>query len=1797
MYRLRLPAATLSAAPEAVEQLANLAKATPSLLRRVEPDYVVHTFAVPNDPLYADGSLWGLHNTGQDGGTADADIDAPEGWDIQRTADSVVVGIIDTGVRHTHEDLAGNMWTNPGETGLDSLGRDKRTNGVDDDGNGYVDDVHGINAISGAGDPMDDNGHGTHVAGTIGARGDNGLGSVGVAWTVRLMGLKFLAAEGGGAISDALECLDYARLQGARITSNSWGGGDPSEVFYDSLIAARDADILFIVAAGNSASNNDDSPVYPSSYAAENVLSVASMNRLEGLSSFSNYGFASVHVAAPGSGIVSCYKDTDSTYQLLNGTSMATPHVSGLAALLRERFPSDNYRQIINRIHRSVDVAPAYLGKVQTNGRVNVSKALLTTKNTPANDDFAEPLGITGERAVLFTYNQGSTVEAGEPAHAGVEPARTLWFSYTAPFTGAFVITTNGSELESGGALDTSLAVYTGTTLEALTPVAANDDDGSKLTSRVRFNVTQGVTYRIAVGTKAGVLGGLLLSFARPPANDDFASAIALSGDSAAWDGSSLNSNRESGEPIHAGHPGGASIWFTWTAPQSAVYSIATVGGTYFDSLLAVYTGSSINALTLVAANDDYNAFASSRVTFSAVAGVTYVIAVDAKDAVGGTLRLTIGRPPLNDNFADAVTITGPLPAVVFGRNFGATIEPGEPIHTTREDVPASNSVWWKWTAPQSQSYQLSLDGSNFDSVLAVYTGSAVNALTKIGANDDFIGPLSFLTFTAVAGETYYIAVDGFSGQAGNIELRVLPPPVAMTNDYFADRIKLYGASISTEGSNIGAQHEYPTETIGAFTPYPSILENRTVWWQWTAPADGPVTIDTRNSSFDTALFVYSGNALNALTALVWNDDIGSENSTYYRQSQLTFTATRGTRYQIMVMGFDWTHFGSILLHINQTVTNQPPRILTAGLSATGESFADESLTVTGLTATDAEADPVTYAYQWQTSSDGGNSWTDRSGATSASITPGDAYAGLHWRCLVTPKDATGDGEPVATPAIAVGRRPVSTAVLGQAYSYQPGLSLPAPASAGDRKVMITEISQGSDGLSEWFEFLVLRPMDLRRYYFQTSTGGAIALTSDALWQNIPAGTLIVFYNAAHRDPALPPDDFDASDGRLVIPSDAGAYIRQDLGNATAWFYEAYPGQGSLYQSDAIRITDSRWNANDIDFPSVGGLLDGIQWGYFGNTVNADSPNVYVTDGLAPNQSLAFTGDSSAVAENAAAWRRATASAAEVTPGQPNTLEQSRWIAGLRDTAVRYRLAATSGPLPAGLTLDTATGLLSGTPVGLASQTSSLVIERYDSTQSVQRAFTLAVVAPGVSNATVYEPFNYTTGQSLVSSTATGTGLNGTWTTPNSLAANVVAGNLEAGGLPAVGGKFQTTASATADLYVPLSSAAKAALNPAANGSRTIWLSFAARVPAIGGQPGLHLARDSGTPIAGVRLTDASGRFVAIRNGAVTGTGTFSPSNAISVGTDYYVLARFVVTNASGTASDGWGGATPGTIAADVWVYPLASPPTVEPSGSGTANYAAQSDGTGTRYINGLLLKGSSAGSGLMMDEVRVGTTFAQVALNPVDIAPGNLVATVASSTQINLAWTDLATNETGYRVEHSAEGSSWATLATLAPNSTAFSDTSLSPAVTRFYRVCAVNASGGSGYAGPVFATTLTGQADWRRTHFGTTSNAGNAADAADPDGDGVPNLLEYALDGDPGSSMSAQRPAVQVSASALQIAFVRARSDVTYVVEASTDMVVWTEIATNPGQVGQAVTVSDTATISAAAPRRFLRVRVSAP
>ncbi len=335
-----------------------------------EPNWVLSIARTPDDPRYPD--QWPLANRGQLAGTPGADIRAEPAWDVTTGDSTLVVGVLDTGVDLAHPDLVANLWTNPGEV---------PDNGLDDDGNGFPDDVHGWNFANATASPMDDNGHGTHVAGTIAAAGNNALGITGVCWRTKVMALKFLSASGTGLTSNAIAALEYASMMGVRITNNSWGGGPYSQALADAMASAGAGGMLLVVAAGNSAADLDATPVYPASYDVPGMITVAATDKNDTLATFSNHGLESVDLAAPGDAILSLWPFRRLAY--LSGTSMAAPHVAGAAALLLAREPALGPLELKARLMAGARPLRTLLGRCVTGGRLDLLRTISDPDTVP----------------------------------------------------------------------------------------------------------------------------------------------------------------------------------------------------------------------------------------------------------------------------------------------------------------------------------------------------------------------------------------------------------------------------------------------------------------------------------------------------------------------------------------------------------------------------------------------------------------------------------------------------------------------------------------------------------------------------------------------------------------------------------------------------------------------------------------------------------------------------------------------------------------------------------------------------------------------------------------------------------------------------------------------------------------------------------------------------------------------------------------------------------------------------------------------------------------------------------------------------------------------------------------------------------------------------------------------------------------------------------------------------------------------------------------------------------------------
>jgi subtilisin family serine protease len=393
------------------------------------------------------------------------------------------------------------------------------------------------------------------------------------------------------------------------------------------------------------------------------------------------------------------------------------------------------------------------------------------------------------------------------------------------------------------------------------------------------------------------------------PANDNFTSRTALTGTNPNVATNNANATKQSGEPNHAGNSGGKSLWWSWTAPGNGSVTVTT-SGSNFDTLLAAYTGSSLTGLTAVASNDDYGSGNTSQITFTAQSGVTYQIAVDGYNGASGNIAMNLVfavTAPGNDNFANRITLSGSNPTAT-GSNVGASKESGEPNHAGNS---GGRSVWWRWVAPSSGTVTISTAGSSFDTILGIYTGGAANALAGVVSDDDGgTNNTSLVTFSAQSGQPYQIAVDGYGGASGSIALSIsFQSSQAPSNDNFVNAVSVTTGFVYF-GSNVNGTKE---------ANEPRHNENdggKSVWWRWTAPANGTVTLDTIGSNFDTLLAVYTGNTVSTLTEVASDDDSGGS-----RTSRVNFQAVSGTTYRIAVDGWADTSglaaSGSVTLNLS----------------------------------------------------------------------------------------------------------------------------------------------------------------------------------------------------------------------------------------------------------------------------------------------------------------------------------------------------------------------------------------------------------------------------------------------------------------------------------------------------------------------------------------------------------------------------------------------------------------------------------------------------------------------------------------------------------------------------------------------------------------------------------------------------------------------------------------------------------------------------------------------------------------
>jgi subtilisin family serine protease len=480
-------------------------------VRFAEPNYIVHATAVPNDPQFS--NLWAMRNTGQvvngTAGTAGADISATSAWDISTGSKSVVIGDVDTGIDYNHPDLAANVWSNPGGVGGCPAG------------------THGYNAIAKTCEAMDDNNHGSHTAGTMGAVGNNGIGVAGVNWTTSMMGLKFLSASGSGSLADAISAIDFAVVAKAngqanvRALNNSWGGGGFSQALLDEINKAGANDILFVAAAGNNSLNHAIFAGYPCDYGywngAANVVCVAASDQNDNLASFSDYG-TGVHLAAPGTNVLSTIPGN--AYAYYNGTSMATPHVTGAAALILS-VCNINTAGVKNAILNNVDTPAGLSGRVMTNGRLNLNRAIRSC--APSSPDFslsASPASQTVAQGASTSYTvtiarTGGFAGAVTLSASGLPAGASASFGPNGTTGNTSTMNVTTSSTTPAGSSSVTITGVSGTLTHATgVTLVVEASDFSLSASPTSQTVTQGAStsYTVTIARTGGFPGAVTLT-------------------------------------------------------------------------------------------------------------------------------------------------------------------------------------------------------------------------------------------------------------------------------------------------------------------------------------------------------------------------------------------------------------------------------------------------------------------------------------------------------------------------------------------------------------------------------------------------------------------------------------------------------------------------------------------------------------------------------------------------------------------------------------------------------------------------------------------------------------------------------------------------------------------------------------------------------------------------------------------------------------------------------------------------------------------------------------------------------------------------------------------------------------------------------------------------------------------------------------------------------------------------------------------------------------------------------------
>ncbi|HET6398846.1 MAG TPA: S8 family serine peptidase, partial [Candidatus Thermoplasmatota archaeon] len=816
-------------------------------VRYVEHDGKYEALFTPNDPRYSE--MYGPQQ-----------VRANLAWDTTLGSTAAKVCVVDTGVRTSHQDLGTARY------------------------------LGGYDFVNNDADPTDDQGHGTHVAGTAAAGLNNAVGVAGMG-NVGYYSVKVLDSGGSGWWSWVASGIRWCADNGGprTVISLSLGGSSGDQAVLDAVrYAYNDKGMLIVAASGNGWCDNCVG--YPARYAE--VMAVSCTAQGEGACSFHSTG-PEVEISAPGNDILSTCYETTSSYCRKSGTSMSTPHVSGIAAL----YWSHNQALTNAQLRTCLQTSAQDLGLP---GRDNVfGYGELDAKNLfdsncgsgstrPANDNFAHAHVITTTPYERRQSTSGATTEAGEPAPCG-NMAATVWYRWTPTGSGTATADTFGSDF------DTVLAVYTGS-WGSLVNVACNDDTNGGYQSQVSFQATAGTPYYFQLGGYSGATGSLTFRLqcasCGGPANDNFDRATTVDGIPYGQRQSTAGATLQSGEPQPCGAIG-STVWFRWTPSVSGTATVETFTSDY-DTVLAAYTGS-WGSLTNLACNDDDSGTLQSRIQFAVVAGQTYHIQAGGYNGATGTLQLTIqcsgcSNGPANDNFARASTITA-SPHTSTQDTTGATVESSEPAPCGL----IAATVWYKFTPASSATVTVDTYGSNYDTVLAAYEGPALNSLTNLACNDDSAGGYqSIISFQVVAGQTYYVQAGGYRGATGSLTLRLDCGGCFQTggNDHRRNAQAIAVPSTTTQGTG-----GFTTEPGEPLVP----PMTATAWFKHTPGAlslPRVVTVHTVGSSYNTQVAVYAV-VNDVYVPIAYNDDFPGQGT----KSQVVFTALPGVTYYVQVGG------------------------------------------------------------------------------------------------------------------------------------------------------------------------------------------------------------------------------------------------------------------------------------------------------------------------------------------------------------------------------------------------------------------------------------------------------------------------------------------------------------------------------------------------------------------------------------------------------------------------------------------------------------------------------------------------------------------------------------------------------------------------------------------------------------------------------------------------------------------------------------------------------------------------------